>query len=205
MKRLLAMTLMAAMLMAGIGYADTDVYTTKTGTKYHSTDKCKGLSNAKEIFTKTESEAIKKGLSKCSICWEDSTEQPQTTEAVDTTVTESSETTQTTQTTQTTTTTTETTTESVVVPTETPAPVVTKPSVKKITLAASKTKLKKGKKLKIKLKNSTGKVKWSLSNKKAKIVKKTKKYVIIKGKKKGTVTVKASVGGTVCKFKVKIK
>lgn len=48
--------------------ADTVVYVTKTGTKYHSTRSCRGLNRAKSVSTMMESEA-KKHYSKCSLCW----------------------------------------------------------------------------------------------------------------------------------------
>lgn len=44
------------------------VYTTKTGKKYHSTKNCRGLSNAKEIYTSTLSAAKSIGLGPCSFC-----------------------------------------------------------------------------------------------------------------------------------------
>lgn len=83
--------------------------------------------------------------------------------------------------------------------------------------AAAKPKLNKkkvsvyvGKTKTIKLKNANRKVKWSTSNKKIKIVKKSGKYsntVKIKGKKKGTVKLTAKVNGKkyVCKVTVKKK
>lgn len=45
------------------------VYITKTGKKYHSTKNCSGLSNAKEIYESTLSEAKSKGLGPCSKCY----------------------------------------------------------------------------------------------------------------------------------------
>ena len=63
-------------------YAETTVYTTRTGKKYHSTQYCTGLNNAKEIYTETETSAINKGLTKCDLCWtpsEENTQQPQQT------------------------------------------------------------------------------------------------------------------------------
>jgi len=49
--------------------ADTTVYITKSGSKYHKTSTCKGLNNAKNVIPTSESAARAKGLSKCSICW----------------------------------------------------------------------------------------------------------------------------------------
>ena len=45
------------------------VYTTATGTKYHCTKSCSGLSRAKEIFTTTLSKAKASGLTPCSNCY----------------------------------------------------------------------------------------------------------------------------------------
>ncbi len=44
------------------------VYTTATGKKYHSSKGCRGLSNAKNIYTSTLSDAQSLGLDPCSIC-----------------------------------------------------------------------------------------------------------------------------------------
>lgn len=206
MKKIFALAMILAMMTTGMVFADTTVYTTKTGTKYHSTSSCSGLNNANEIFTGTESDAIAKGLTKCSKCWDDSSSSSSssTTTTVITETTKEDTTEATTGVKEEEKTTSEVTEEVVDIPVE-PAPIVAPAQVKKITLTASKTKLKKGKKLKIKIKNASGKVKWSLSNKKAKIVKKKNSYIIIKGKKKGKVTVKAKVGNTTYKFKVRIK
>ena len=45
------------------------VYTTETGSKYHSTKSCSGLSNAKAIYTSTLSKAKDIGLTACSKCY----------------------------------------------------------------------------------------------------------------------------------------
>ena len=52
--------------------ADQTVYTTETGKKYHKKKSCKGLNNARNIYTTTESQAKSRGLTKCSICWKSS-------------------------------------------------------------------------------------------------------------------------------------
>ena len=49
--------------------SSTTVYTTKTGTKYHSRKNCKGLRNANQIFESTKGQAENKGLDKCKLCW----------------------------------------------------------------------------------------------------------------------------------------
>ena len=45
------------------------VYTTATGSKYHCTKNCSGLSNAKKIYTNTLREAKTKGITACSKCY----------------------------------------------------------------------------------------------------------------------------------------
>lgn len=45
------------------------VCVTKTGKKYHSSKSCQGLSNAREIYNSTLSEALNKGLEPCSKCY----------------------------------------------------------------------------------------------------------------------------------------
>lgn len=62
-----------------------------------------------------------------------------------------------------------------------------------------------GKSVTIKLKNNKKKVKWSVSNGKVRITKKTKTYVKIKGVTKGTSTVKAKVGNKSYSCKVTVK
>ena len=49
-------------------HADTTVYTTATGKKYHFSQSCRGLNNARNIYTSTLSAAQAKGLTACSIC-----------------------------------------------------------------------------------------------------------------------------------------
>ena len=44
------------------------VYTTETGTKYHSRKSCPGLSRAKAIYESTLSAAKSEGLGACSKC-----------------------------------------------------------------------------------------------------------------------------------------
>lgn len=184
-------------------FADQTVYITPTGKKYHSSDKCSGLNNSKNITSTTESEAINKGLERCSKCWAD-TDTPAASSSSSSSSTSStsdpSSAVTTPSTTTIITTTTTTTTDSSSDTTE----VVTE-AVKEIKLSSKSIKLKKGKKLKIRIKNAEGKVKWSLSNKKAKIKKKKNNYIIIKGRKKGSVTVKAKTGGKTYKLKIKIK
>lgn len=77
---------------------------------------------------------------------------------------------------------------------------------KKKTKLSAKTKtIYKGKTAKIKILNNKKKVKWSVSNKKIKIVKKSKKYAKIKGVKKGTSYLKAKIGRKTYKCKIKVK
>ncbi|MBE5935856.1 MAG: MBL fold metallo-hydrolase [Lachnospiraceae bacterium] len=45
------------------------VYTTKTGSKYHADKNCRGLNNAKSIFTKKKTDAVNLGLTPCSYCY----------------------------------------------------------------------------------------------------------------------------------------
>lgn len=61
-----------------------------------------------------------------------------------------------------------------------------------------------GKTCKIKLLNNTKKVKWSVTNSKIKITKKTNKYVTVKGIEAGTSYVKAKVGKKTCKCKITV-
>ena len=44
------------------------VYTTATGKKYHLKKNCRGLSNAKKIYTSTKKKAEAQGLTPCKIC-----------------------------------------------------------------------------------------------------------------------------------------
>ena len=172
---ILTIILAVSLLCPAAVFADTTVYTTETGTKYHSTSTCSGLSNAKKVYTDTESNAISRGLTKCSKCWSGSSSS-------------SSSSSSSTSTTSITTTTTK----------------VSTAAAAKIALKAKTKKVKIGKKLKIKLTNNKSKVKWTLSNKRAKITKKTNSYVVIKGKKKGNVVLKAKAGGKTYKIKIKV-
>ncbi len=67
-----------------VTYADRTVYTTGSGTHYHSKRDCRGLNNAKKIYEDTESNAISRHLTKCSICWS-GTSTEKTVEKVETT------------------------------------------------------------------------------------------------------------------------
>ena len=49
-------------------YADTTVYVTRTGTKYHLKKNCRGLNNAAEIGSATFNEYISQHLDPCKIC-----------------------------------------------------------------------------------------------------------------------------------------
>lgn len=49
-------------------HAATTVYTTATGTKYHFSKSCRGLSRARNIYTTTLAQAKSEGLSPCKIC-----------------------------------------------------------------------------------------------------------------------------------------
>ena len=57
----------AGTLISSPSTAET-VYITATGTKYHLDKGCKGLSNANAIYESTREEAVKAGLTPCSIC-----------------------------------------------------------------------------------------------------------------------------------------
>lgn len=74
-------------------------------------------------------------------------------------------------------------------------------------LRATKTKIENGSTAKINLYFYYGKtkVKWSVSNKKAKIISKGKKWCKIKAKKPGTVYVKCKIGKKTYKKKITIK
>lgn len=76
---------------------------------------------------------------------------------------------------------------------------------KKVKLYSKAKSVKKGKNLKIKLLNNTKKVIWSTSNKRLRIAKKTNKYAIVKGLKKGNVILKAKVGKKIYKIKLLVK
>ena len=74
-KRIITLMLSLALILGMIpinSIADRTVYITKTGSKYHSTKECSGLNRAKSIYSCSESEAQSKGLTKCSICWDSS-------------------------------------------------------------------------------------------------------------------------------------
>ncbi len=74
-KRIVTLMLSLALLLGMIpinSTADRTVYITKTGSKYHSTKECSGLNRAKSIYSCSESEAQSRGLTKCSICWDSS-------------------------------------------------------------------------------------------------------------------------------------
>ena len=47
----------------------TTVYTTATGTKYHSTKSCRGLANANKIYSTSLSDAKSQGLEPCKLCY----------------------------------------------------------------------------------------------------------------------------------------
>lgn len=51
-----------------VSLAETTVYYTATGAKYHYRSSCRGLRNAKRTYSCSLSEAQSKGLSECSIC-----------------------------------------------------------------------------------------------------------------------------------------
>ena len=176
MTLILTIILAVSLLCPAAVFADTTVYTTETGTKYHSTSTCSGLSTAKKVYTDTESSAISRGLTKCSKCWNGSSSSSSSSSS-------------------------STTTSSITTTTTTK---VSTAATAKIALKAKAKKVKVGKKLKIKLTNNKSKVKWTLSNKRAKITKKTNSYVVIKGKKKGNVVLKAKAGGKTYKIKIKV-
>lgn len=74
-KRIVTLMLSLALILGMIpinSIADRTVYITRTGSKYHSTKECSGLNRAKSIYSCSESEAQSRGLTKCSICWDSS-------------------------------------------------------------------------------------------------------------------------------------
>ena len=75
----------------------------------------------------------------------------------------------------------------------------------KAKLSASKKSVTVGQTVKISMKNNKKKVKWSVSNGKIKIVKKTNKYAKIKAVKAGKATLKAKVGKKTYKCKITVK
>ncbi len=76
MKKRIVTLMLSLVLILGMipinSIADRTVYITKTGSKYHSTKECSGLNRAKNIYSCSESEAKSEGLTKCSICWDSS-------------------------------------------------------------------------------------------------------------------------------------
>ena len=60
--------LLSVMLLPATVRADTTVYTTATGTHYHMSRSCNGLSNAKKIYEDTLSNAQAKHLEPCELC-----------------------------------------------------------------------------------------------------------------------------------------
>ena len=77
----------------------------------------------------------------------------------------------------------------------------------KVKLSSSNKTVQVGKTVKISVKNNKKKVKWSVSNGKIKIVKKTNKYVKVKAVKEGTAVLRAKIGKRTykCNFTVKKK
>jgi len=75
----------------------------------------------------------------------------------------------------------------------------------KAKLSASKKSVTVGQTVKISMKNNKKKVKWSVSNGKIKIVKKTNKYAKIKAVKAGKATLKAKVGKRTYKCTITVK
>ena len=77
----------------------------------------------------------------------------------------------------------------------------------KVKLSSSNKTVQVGKTVKISVKNNKKKVKWSVSNGKIKIVKKTNKYVKVKAVKAGTAVLRAKIGKRTykCNFTVKKK
>lgn len=73
---------------------------------------------------------------------------------------------------------------------------------KRIRINKASAKIKKGKKIKLKVLNAPGKVKWKSSNKRVATV---SKNGVVKGKKKGKVTISAKVKGKTYKCKIKVK
>ena len=65
---IMILTVMSVSLLSVVSFADTEVYITATGTKYHLSTNCKGLSNAKSITGVSLSYAQSKGYSPCAIC-----------------------------------------------------------------------------------------------------------------------------------------
>lgn len=51
-----------------VTHAETIVYTTRTGSKYHSRKSCPTLSRSRVIYSKTLSEAKAEGLDACKVC-----------------------------------------------------------------------------------------------------------------------------------------
>lgn len=73
---------------------------------------------------------------------------------------------------------------------------------KRVRLNKTTAKIKRGKKLKLKVLNAAGKVKWSSSNKKVATVSKSG---VVKGKRKGKATIYAKVKGKTYKCKIRVK
>jgi len=65
---LLGMMMFLVLAFSNVSYAETTVYYTATGTKYHYSKSCKGLSNAKHVYSGALSEAQGNGLTACAIC-----------------------------------------------------------------------------------------------------------------------------------------
>lgn len=75
MKKILkkALTVMLSVSLLTLGsvpltHAETIVYTTRTGSKYHSRKSCPTLSRSRVIYSKTLSEAKAEGLEACKVC-----------------------------------------------------------------------------------------------------------------------------------------
>lgn len=46
-----------------------EVYITHTGKRYHNNSGCQGLSNANEIISSSEADAISRGFTRCKLCY----------------------------------------------------------------------------------------------------------------------------------------
>lgn len=69
LSKLSVMVLTLVMVLSPLSvHGETYVYTTATGSRYHATANCRGLSRARKVYRETLSAAKAKGLTACLIC-----------------------------------------------------------------------------------------------------------------------------------------
>ncbi|WP_408069388.1 hypothetical protein [Butyrivibrio sp. JL13D10] len=174
---LLSLVLMLELPMTTI-HADTTVYTTATGTKYHFSRSCRGLSRAKNIYETSLSDAKASGLTACSICSSGSSNDSNSSSSDkkssdDNTSSESNS--------------------------------DSKKETVSLTIDKKKASVHVGDTIILKIKGNKKKVTWTASNKNVKFQKKTKTQAKLKMLKAGKTKVTAKLKGKTYKWTLTIK